>query len=162
MMKYMTEKEVFSRNTIDLEFCTLLEEEGKLSLDDLNDLIPGYIHLNNRQTLGMEYLSESGLEKFQKTLAEIQQEGRDFINRITDLKSQHIFNTSLIQFSLCGDRHGTMSFIQRARYTEKIRVSSLLYNDEVLQRRPEFDFLLPAVADVEDELLFKGNRGRTV
>jgi DNA-binding CsgD family transcriptional regulator len=118
-MKLHSEKEILSQNTIDLEYCSLLERNGIVTLDELSDLIPGYIHLNNRETLGLDYVSPKGLEKFEKTIKEVQMEGRDFIDNISDKKSQYIFSTSLINYSLCENQSLPFSFIQRLRYTAK-------------------------------------------
>lgn len=117
--KHFSEKELLQQNIIDLEYCTLLERDGIVSLDELSELIPGYIHLNNRENLGLSYVSPRGLDKFEKTLPEVQKEGRDFIDTISDKKSQQIFNTSLINYSLHGNKLLPFSFIQRLRYTPK-------------------------------------------
>ena len=41
-MKYFTEKDILYKQTIDLEYCSLLEKDGKVSLNELSELIPGY------------------------------------------------------------------------------------------------------------------------
>jgi DNA-binding CsgD family transcriptional regulator len=117
--KLFSEGERLTQNAIDLEYCSLLERDGIVTLDELSELIPGYIHLNDRQTLGLSYVSPKGLEKFEKTLPQVQSEGRDFIDAISDKKSQQIFNTSLINYSLYGNKLLPFSFIQRLRYTPK-------------------------------------------
>lgn len=117
--KYFSESELLQQNSVDLEYCSLLERDGIVTLDELSELIPGYIHLNKRQTLGLSYVSPKGLDKFEKTLQEVQKEGRDFIDAISDKKSQQIFNTSLINYSLFGNKLLPFSFIQRLRYTAK-------------------------------------------
>ena len=118
-MKLHSEKEILEQNIIDLDYCSLLERDGIVTLDELSNLIPGYIHLNNRETLGLQYVSPKGLARFEKTIEEVQIEGRDFIDNISDKKSQHIFNTSLINYSLYGNKSLPFSFIQRLRYTSK-------------------------------------------
>jgi len=118
-MKLYSEKEYLEQNIIDLEYCSLLEKDGIVTLDELSDLIPGYIHLNNRKTLGLEYVSPKGLMKFEKTIKEVKLEGRVFVDRISDKKSQYIFGTSLINYSLFGNKSLPFSFIQRLRYTPK-------------------------------------------
>jgi len=107
------------KQTINLNYCSLLEKDGIISLSDINELIPGYIHLNNRETIAMEYVSINGLEKFQRSLEEIQSLGRDFVDEVTDKKSQYIFGTTLLDFSKNGDEQATFNFIQRVRYSKK-------------------------------------------
>lgn len=114
-MKRLSEKEILKQNTIDLEYCSLLERDGIVTLDELSELIPGYIHLNDKQTLGIVYYGQDVLNIFNKSLSEIQKEGRDFIDAISDKKSQQIFSTSLINYSLTGNQQKTFSFIQRLR-----------------------------------------------
>ncbi len=118
-MKRFSEKEILEQNIIDLEYCSLLERDGIVTLDELSDLIPGYIHLNDRETLGLEYVSPKGLARFERTIEEVQKEGRDFIDNISDKRSQYIFSTSLINYSLNGNKSLPFSFIQRLRYTPK-------------------------------------------
>jgi DNA-binding CsgD family transcriptional regulator len=96
-----------------------LEADDKISLEDINELIPGYIHLNNRKDIHLEYMSKNGQERFQKSLEEIQAGGVEFLNEITDKKSQYIFATGLLSFALSEDEQGTFTFVQRVRNTHK-------------------------------------------
>ena len=120
-MKRYSEREIVIKKAIDLEYCSLLECKSIISLDELSQLIPGYIHLNDRQTLGINYYSQNALEIFNKSIEEIQQAGRKHIDAISDEKSKQIFTTSLIDFSLNGDPLKTFSFIQRLRENPKAR-----------------------------------------
>ena len=71
--------------------------------------------------MGIDYYSKNALEIFNKSLTEIQHDGRKHIDRISDKKSQQIFTTSLIDFSLNGDPLKTFSFIQRLRENPKAK-----------------------------------------
>lgn len=118
-MKKLTEKEMLRKQSLNLNYCSLLEKDGIISISDISELIPGYIHLNNRETIGMEYISTNGLENFQRSLEEIQFMGRDFVNEVTDNKTQYIISTSLVDFSKNGSENATFNFIQRVRYSKK-------------------------------------------
>ena len=159
-MKRYSEKEIIIQKAIDLEYCSLLESESIISLDELSELIPGYIHLNNKQTLGIDYYSRNALELFNKSMEEIQQAGRKHIDAISDEKSKQIFNTSLIDFSLNGDPLKTFSFIQRLRESPKTKfelyyTTSRHYRDgknllsftQPLQMLNDFSFLKEIVEE---------------
>ena len=159
-MKRYSEKEIIIQKAIDLEYCSLLESESIISLDELSELIPGYIHLNNKQTLGIDYYSRNALELFNKSMEEIQQAGRKHIDAISDEKSKQIFNTSLINFSLNGDPLKTFSFIQRLRESPKAKfelyyTTSRHYRDrknllsftQPLQMLNDFSFLKEIVEE---------------
>lgn len=118
-MKKFTEKEALQVQAANLNYCSLLEKEGVIKIDELSELIPGYIHLNNRKTIAMEYVSRNGLEVFQKSIEEIQSLGREFVNEIIDKKSQHIISTSLVDFSNNGNEDGHFNFFQRVRFNKK-------------------------------------------
>ena len=118
-MKKLTETELLNRQSINLSYCSKLEKDEAISLEDINELIPGYIHLNNREDISLEYMSRNGQERFQKSLDEIQLGGVEFLNEITDKRSQYIFATGLLSFSMSEDEQGTFSFIQRVRNTKK-------------------------------------------
>ncbi len=115
-MKRFTETEALQAQAVNLNYCSLLEKDGIIRLEELAELVPGYIHLNNRQTIAMEFVSSNGLENFQRSLKEIQNLGRDFVDEITDKKSQHIFATSLLNCSLNNSDDGYFNFFQRVRF----------------------------------------------
>ena len=114
----MTEKEAVLHQIKSLDFCTILEEDGIISLEDLNTLIPGYFHLNNGKTIALEYVSSNGLEFLQTSMEEIKLGGIEFVKKIIDLKSQQ-FLQILPQFFEQGDKNKPMGYLQRIRYTEK-------------------------------------------
>ena len=118
-MKKLTETELLQQQSINLSYCSKLEKDEKISLEDINELIPGYVHLNNRSDIHLEYMSRNGLNRFQKSLEEIQNGGVEFLNEITDKRSQYIFATGLLGFSMNEDEQGTFSFVQRVRNTKK-------------------------------------------
>jgi len=159
-MKRYSEKEIIIQKTINLEYCSLLECKSIISLEELGELIPGYIHLNNKQTLGIDYYSRNALEIFNKSMEEIQQAGREHIDAISDEKSKQIFSTSLIDFSLNGDTLKTFSFIQRLRENPKAKYElyytttrhyrdgkNLLSFTQPLQMLNDFSFLKEIVEE---------------
>jgi DNA-binding CsgD family transcriptional regulator len=159
-MKRLSEKEIIKQNNIDLEYCSLLEFKKLITIEELSELIPGYIHLNDKQTLGIDYYSKNALDIFGKSLEEIKNDGRKHIDTISDKKSQEIFNTSLIDFSLNGNPLKTFSFIQRLRENSKADYQlyytisrhyrdgkNLLSYTQPLQRLNDFSFLKEIVEE---------------
>jgi DNA-binding CsgD family transcriptional regulator len=127
-MKRYTDKEILQQQVVDLDFCTLLERDSKVTLDELSDLIPGYIHLNNLESGGLEYLSKKALAIFEKTIIEIKELGKDFINQISDLKSQQMFERKKMYFLDNANSNKVFSYIQRLQYKTKQIPFTLLYS----------------------------------
>ncbi len=127
-MKHFTEKEILQQQVVNLDYCSLLERDGIVTLDELSDLIPGYIHLNNLETGGLEYLSKKALTIFEKTITEIKQLGKDFINQISDHKSQQMFERKQKFFMDPVNSNVVFSYIQRLQYKTKQIPYTLLYS----------------------------------
>lgn len=94
--KPYTETEVLRQATVNLDYCSLIENDGVVSLDELSELIPGFIHMNNTKHHGLEYISKKGLDIFDKSMDEIKIEGRDFLKRISDYRSMVHFATKSV------------------------------------------------------------------
>jgi DNA-binding CsgD family transcriptional regulator len=127
-MKHLTEKEILQKQVVDLYYCSLLERDGIVTLDELSDLIPGYIHLNNLRTGGLEYLNKKALGIFEKSITEIKQLGKDFINQISDKKSQQMFDRKQNFFKDTANSNKVFSYIQRLQYKTKKIPYTLLYS----------------------------------
>jgi DNA-binding CsgD family transcriptional regulator len=129
-VKIFTEKELFKQNTINIEYCSMLEKDGIVSLDDLSELIPGFIHLNNTCNHGLEYVSKKGLDIFEKTIDEIKAGGQEFLKSISDKKSQAIYLDK--KMFLLNNNHLTYSHFQRLHYKEKSITPTLFYTTSKL------------------------------
>ncbi len=134
-MKQHSEKEILEQNTINLEYCSLLEKDGLISLDDLGELIPGYIHINNFKDHGLEYLSKKGVEIFEKPLHEIKKEGISFLRKISDFKS--LINYKEKSKFLLNNTNKTFSHFQRLQYKEKKIPFKLFYTTSKLYKNGE-------------------------
>ena len=116
-MKLHSEKEILSQNSVNLDYCSLLENDGIVTLDELGELIPGFIHINNLENHGLEYVSKRGLDIFEKSIDDIRNEGWDFLKKISDSKSME--NYKLKSIFLAQNKDKTYSHFQRLRYAEK-------------------------------------------
>lgn len=131
-MKLYTEKEILNQNSVNLEYCSLLEKDGIVSLDELSELIPGFIHLNSVETHGLEYVSKRGLDIFEKSIDEIKEEGQVFLKKISDEKSQILYLTK--RKYLLINTNKTYSHFQRLCYKEKNIPYKLFYTTSKLFR----------------------------
>ncbi len=133
-MKYLTEQEILQRQIIDFDYCSFLEEDGTVSLDELSDLIPGYIHLNHKKNGGMEYLSRRGLDILEKSMEEVRQLGSDFVLSIADKRSQKMFELKRLFFADPEKQNSTFSYIQRLKYDLRQIPFKMFYTTSKLYR----------------------------
>ncbi len=131
-MKLFTEKEALSQSSVNFAYCSLLESEGIVTLDELSELIPGFVHINSLRTHGLEYLSRRGLEIFEKSNDEIKKGGRELLLSISDKKSQEIFKVK--NRFLAGNVGRTYSHFQRLCYREKNIPYTLFYTSSKLYK----------------------------
>lgn len=131
-MKSHTDNELLLQNSVNLGYCSLLERDGIVSLDELGELIPGFIHINSLETHGLEYVSKRGLEIFGKSIDEIKQGGREFLLSISDRKSQEIFR--LKNRFLAENREKTYSHFQRLCYRDRNIPYKLFYTSSKIYR----------------------------
>lgn len=129
-----SQQELLNQQIINLEYCALLEKDGIVTLDQLSDLIPGYIHLNNIHSGSLEYVSKKALEIFEKSITDIRNEGKTFIHNISDKKSQQIFLQKKAFFLQPINHSKTYSYIQRLHYREKKIPPTLFYSTSKLYR----------------------------
>jgi DNA-binding CsgD family transcriptional regulator len=110
----------------------LLEKDGVISLDELGDLIPGFVHVNSLKTHGLEYVNKKGLEIFEKSIDEIKKEGREFLLSISDKKSQEIFKIKNHYFTC--NKEKIFSHFQRLCYPDKNIPFKLFYTSSKIYR----------------------------
>ncbi len=124
--------------TVDLDYCSLLEGDGIITLDEISLLIPGYIHLNNVKTGAMEYVSKKALDIFETTMEDIKRQGKAFVNKISDKKSQHVFELKNRFFMNLENQNRVYSYIQRLQYKTKRIPYTLFYSTAKLYKDKSF------------------------
>lgn len=132
MMKPYTENEMLFQQSVNLAYCSLLEKDGMISLDELGELIPGFVHLNSLKTHGLEYVSKRGLEIFGKSIDEIKEGGKDFLLSISDRKSQEIYRIK--NRFLSENRDRTYSHFQRLCYRDRNIPFKLFYTSSKIYK----------------------------
>ncbi len=131
-MRLYTEKEIIRQTIVNLDYCSLIENDGIVKLDELGELIPGFIHINNLKNHGLEYVSKRGLDIFEKTIDEIREEGREFLIKISDYKS--LTNYIAKNNFLTQNTTKTYSHFQRLRYKERNIPFQLFYTTSKLHK----------------------------
>ncbi len=105
----------------------------KLSLDEIAELIPGWLHLNNTIDFGLEYMSPKMQRDFKTTIKEVKSIGVSYLyNRIHQETSERVV-PQLIELVESGDRSKILSFYQYIKLPEKdfewFLTTSKLFND---------------------------------
>jgi DNA-binding CsgD family transcriptional regulator len=131
-MKPYTDKELLTQGAVNLGYCSLLEKDGVVSLDELSELIPGFVHINSLETHGLEYISNRILEVIEKSNNEIKRNGREFLLSVSDRKSQEIFKIK--NKFLTENTNKTYSHFQRLCYREKNIPYSLFYTSSKIYK----------------------------
>ncbi len=151
----MNENEAIQQHLKGLNYCSMLEEEGIITLEDLNDLIPGFFHLNNGETLQLDFLSPNGLELLQTSMEEIESLGVDFIKRITDFKSQLFFLQNMPAFFKKGEKRKTIGALQRIRWTEKDPFQLFFTTTKIYRDEKSLISYTQPINEIEDDSYLK-------
>lgn len=110
---YYTEDEILT--TIERNFF-VAEKDLKhdlLKIEELGEIIPGILHINDKQTILLEYANSQSLNKIERSIDEINSDPIKFMNEIIHPKDFHHLLHSLPQALQRLDNHKTISFFQR-------------------------------------------------
>jgi DNA-binding CsgD family transcriptional regulator len=106
----------------------------KLTFDDIVDLIPGWLHLNNTNDFGLEYMSPKMEKDFNTTIEKVKKEGIHFLNECLHPETSERIVPQLIQLVKSGNKSRILSFYQFIKLPEKdfawYLTSSKLFNGE--------------------------------
>lgn len=120
MKKPRTEKELFLQKSKQIYTIEKKIETKELSLNDIDELIPGYLHFNKLSDLSMQYMSKNGCSMFEISNKDL---ATDFL-KLTDVFVNMDFamkNTlqSILKFRQLNDNNATFSFFEQIRYSHK-------------------------------------------
>lgn len=110
---YYTEDEILT--TIERNFF-VAEKDLKhdlLKIEELGEIIPGILHINDKQTILLEYANSQSLNKIERSIDEINSDPIKFMNEIIHPKDFDHLLHSLPQALKRLDKHNTISFFQR-------------------------------------------------
>jgi len=111
----LTENEIISNSRLQVDTLVSALKRKKFSIEDVGDFIPGFVHLNDCKNHQITYLNKIGLEEWESSLEDIQQQGIDWMLNICqkDVLKQS-FN-KINDFNKVDDGYGTLSYYQFMR-----------------------------------------------
>lgn len=114
----MTDKELLQAPPKQLfKICKLINQ-GILTYDDLAEIIPGILHINNRQNLGLEYISKEGCSILRYSLEELQALGPKVFERHQSEFTRTITYSKLFAELEKNDPQHVIPFFQDWQYNE--------------------------------------------
>jgi len=112
----MTETEAIHSNKTNLFLFDTLNKEGKLSLEEFGELIPGLFHINRKEDIALEFMNNRGCELFDKSVQDIANGGVELIMNITHPKTTEIVQPNLIKFYQENDDGSIISYFQKLKF----------------------------------------------
>jgi len=111
----LTENEFIVNSRIQVDGLASALKRKKVSLEDVGDLIPGFVHLNDCHSHEMTYLNKNGQEEWESSLEDIREQGVDWLLNIChkDVLKQSF--DKIKTFNKVDDGFGILSYYQFAR-----------------------------------------------
>ena len=78
----LTENEIISNSRLQVDTLVSALKRKKFSIEDVGDLIPGFVHLNDCDNHLMTYLNKNGQEEWESSLEDICEQGMDWLLNI--------------------------------------------------------------------------------
>lgn len=110
--KVTTETELMNVQRMQTYFIDLRNQSWGDSIEELEEMLPCTFHLNNKQTIAMEYMSHSGQEFLDIDLAGIEALGANYMNKYL-YKEHHKIIPYLIEFYSKLNSNDIFAFFQR-------------------------------------------------
>ncbi len=114
----MTEKELLQDQPKQLFKLSKLINQGIISYDDLAEIIPGILHVNNRKDLALEYISKEGCNILRYSLEELQALGADVFQKHQSKFTRAITYPRLMTEIRKDDLNHVIPFFQDWQYEE--------------------------------------------
>jgi DNA-binding CsgD family transcriptional regulator len=147
MGKYRTEKEVVIDTQVSLNQLENGIVERHYSIQEIGELLPGMLHLNRSEDLVLAYFNTWALERFEKSVEEILEQGMEFMLSLFETDTAKLFSQSLLAFLNEKDATATHGFFQKLRFNSKqdfqwMYTSSKLFDDD----KHVFSYSSPLIA----------------
>ncbi|WP_339708582.1 LuxR C-terminal-related transcriptional regulator [uncultured Kriegella sp.] len=114
----MTEKELLQAPPKQLFKLSKLINQGVISYDDLADIIPGILHINNREDLALEYISKEGCNILRYSLEELRTLGAEVFEKHQSHFTRTITYPKLMAEIGKDDPNHVIPFFQDWQYEE--------------------------------------------
>ncbi len=79
-----TEKEQLSNSLLQTNGLVSVIKKGKTTINEIGDLVPGYLHLNFRNTYSINYLNKSGQEHWSTDVELIRSKGLAWLDKFCE------------------------------------------------------------------------------
>lgn len=134
MKGYRTEKELLVDNQVSLFNLEKDITQEKYSLEEIGEILPGMLHLNRTEDLVLSYFNTWALDRFEKSVEEILEEGLEFMISCYEPNTAQFFSNSLFAFVENDDASSSHGLFQKLRFNPKrnfewVYTSSKLFND---------------------------------
>lgn len=137
-MKKHTEKEIFESHSQNLYLIDKMLHSGKVSENEIGDFIPGLFHLNSREDMTVEYISQTGLDYFGLTQSELQGLGVEFFKRCLSPETTNVVMPRFAAFSDQNDKNTIYSDFQIVRRDYDHKFETFISNLKLLKDRNQF------------------------
>lgn len=112
----MTDKEILTDQPKQLYKISQLIVDGVLSFDDLAEIIPGILHVNSREDLSIQYVSQRGCDILGYSLEELNSMGAAiFEKHVSEYTRKHVFAKLAVELGKDDPNH-VVPFFQDWRY----------------------------------------------
>jgi len=114
-----TENEIISNSRLQVDGLVSALKRKKISLAEVGDFIPGFLHLNNCDDFQMTYLNKFGQESWEADIGDIRSRGIDWQKEVCqpDVLAQSM--NKVKRFNNINDTYGILSYYQLIRTPSK-------------------------------------------
>ena len=116
--KKLTKREIVLLNRQNLTLFDIMIDKGIYSLYEVDEIMPGHFHINDRETLAIEYFGKSSCEFLNKPNEELVAMGRDFLEKYIHPDSSSIEHPKLISYFQSSNNKSTYCYFEKVRKSE--------------------------------------------
>ena len=113
----MSEKELFVQNRKHIFTFEHKISSNQLTIDEIDEILPGYIHINRISDLNMTYVSPGGCEMFERSNEEMTTKFMELTDIYVDMDFaiKHSIPPAILKFCQLKDYSNTFSFFEKIR-----------------------------------------------
>lgn len=126
-------------------------KSNELTINDIDNCLPGYLHINSAENLSMKYVSPGGCKKFERTNEELVNNFLELSDIYSDM--EFVFKTSFNSiklFSKLKDYQSTFSFLERLRFNPEKDFELFCTEVKLLEGNKEFICITNPISKLKD------------
>lgn len=124
-----TEPELISAQKQNIYLLDKLISNARLTISEVEDLIPGIFHLNSVEDLSLQYVAKNGQDFFGRNMEDIREIGAAFFEKILSRETRNLVIPKFLEFAALEDPSKTCTEFQIVRRDDddifKPHISSL-------------------------------------